>query len=321
MSVIREPSQLDPRSRKVCLAIGMFDGVHLGHQEVIRRAIADARQHDGVALVVTFDRHPAAVLAPERDPGLIYSLPQKLRAIEATGADVVWLIHFDEAFSRIQPEEFVRRIARDFGSICSISVGDSFKFGHERAGNVAMLNQLGEELHFNVHGLAAVALDAQTVSSTRIRQAVRAGQFDAAKQMLGRPYSLAGTVVEGDHLGATLGFPTANLDVTGLVLPPHGVYAVRAQNKGELYRAVANLGRRPTIQSSASAARVEVHLLEFNKNLYGKELEITFLGKLRDEQRFQSLDELKEQIARDITAAQPLFQFKPASTSSPPDGS
>jgi riboflavin kinase / FMN adenylyltransferase len=307
MNVIREPSELKPGSQKVCLAIGMFDGVHLGHQQVIRRAITDARQHDGLAVIVTFDRHPASVLAPERAPGLIYSLPQKLRSIEALGADTVWLIHFDEAFSRIEPEDFVRQMHRAFGAIYSISVGGSFKFGHERKGNVALLSKLGEELQFTVHGLSAVSLDDEPVSSTRVRQAVRNGQFDAAAQMLGRPYSLSGTVVEGDRLGATLGFPTANIDVTGLVLPPAGVYVVRARTGGEMHRAVANIGRRPTLQQPERATRVEVHLLEFDGNLYGNELEITFVEKLREEQRFPSLDALKEQIAKDIATAQALF--------------
>ncbi len=186
MQIIHAPSELGARAGKACLALGFFDGVHLGHQQVLRQAIADARQHDGWSLAVTFDRHPNTVVAPDRVPPLIYSLPQKLRAIEALGANALWLIHFDPPFSRHTGEEFVRALVRDFGPIRSICVGADFVFGHKRSGNVALLKKLGAELNFVVHGLAAVALDGQVVSSTRIRHAIRRGDLDAASQMLGR---------------------------------------------------------------------------------------------------------------------------------------
>ena len=174
MRIIRESSELGARGRKVCVAIGVFDGVHLGHEQVIRQMIADAEQHEALAVVITFDRHPNAVVAPDRTPELIYSLPQKLRAIQLLGAESTWLIKFDQDFSRQSGEEFIRKVARDFGHVQSVCVGSTFTFGHKRSGNVELLRRLGAELRFTVHGLAAVALDGETVSSTRIRDAIRA---------------------------------------------------------------------------------------------------------------------------------------------------
>ena len=295
------------RTDKVCLAIGVFDGVHLGHQQLVRQTLADARQHEGRALVVTFDKHPNTIVAPERVPPLIYSAPQKFRALAALGADGLLVIRFDEAFSRQSGETFIRALARELGRIQSICVGADFVFGHQRSGNVALLKKLGGEIGFQVHGLAAVALDGETVSSTRIREAIRAGDFDAASQMLGRAYALAGNVVRGDQLGHQLGFPTANLDTTGLRLPPHGVYAAHASVGGKNFRAVLNIGRRPTVNQPTPHPRVEVHLLDFAGELYGQEMEITFAGKLRDEKKLSSLDELKAQIARDIAEAKRRF--------------
>jgi riboflavin kinase/FMN adenylyltransferase len=300
MNVIHAAGELGNGSRKVCLAIGVFDGVHLGHQQVIRQTIADAREYDAIALVLTFDRHPNAVVAPDRVPPLIYSPTQKLRAIESLGADALLVIRFDKAFSQQTGEEFIRGAARDLGKIQSICVGADFVFGQKRSGNVALLKRLGGELDFMVHGLAAVALDNHTVSSTRIREAIRATNFDAVSQMLGRPYGVAGRVVEGDRLGRQLGFPTANLDVTGQVLPPNGVYSGRARLAGQLYRVALNIGLRPTIASASPQLRVEAHLLNFDGNLYGTELEVEMGEKLRDEQKFSSRAELQAQIARDI---------------------
>jgi len=307
MNVIRRAAELKPAGRKVCVAIGVFDGVHLGHQQVIRQTVSDAEQHEAIAVVLTFDRHPSSVVAPDRVPSLIYSLPQKLRAIETLGADTTLLIAFDQAFSQQTGEQFIRGLARDFGHTHSICVGSEFSFGHKRSGNVASLQKLGVELHFITHGLAAVALDGQVVSSTRIREAIRSGQLDAASQMLGRGYALAGEVVRGDQLGGKLGFPTANLGVTGRVLPPTGVYAVHAHVQQKSFRAVLNLGARPTLNRSAPPLRAEAHLLDFDGDLYGQELELTFAERLRDERKFPSLDALRTQIAEDIQMARRVF--------------
>jgi riboflavin kinase/FMN adenylyltransferase len=307
MRVIHAADELKPAGRKVCLAIGFFDGVHLGHQQIIRQTITDARQHEAIALVVTFDRHPNTVVAPNRVPPLIYSLPRKLRTIESLGADTLLLIHFDKAFSEQTGEGFIRALARDLGHFQSLCVGANFVFGYKRGGNVDLLKKLGAELKFTVHGMAAVSLDGRAVSSTRIREAIRAGDLDGVSQMLGRAYSLAGTVVRGDGLGHQIGFPTANLDATGLALPPHGVYAVLVEVGGKTHRAVLNIGLRPTLQNPNPQLQVEAHLIDFAGDLYGQELEVAFVDKLRAETKFPSLAELRQQIARDILDAQMRF--------------
>ncbi len=307
MKLIHKPGELSPGDRKVCLAIGFFDGVHLGHQQIIRQTIADARQHDAVSLVLTFDCHPNSVVAPDRVPPLIYSLSQRLRTIESLGCDVLLLIHFDRAFSQQTGEVFIRSLACDLGRIHSLCVGADFEFGYRRSGNVELLRRLGSELHFAVHGMAAVSLDGNAVSSTRIREAIRAGNFDTVGQMLGRAYALAGHVVAGDRLGHQLGFPTANLDVTGLVIPPNGVYAAHARVGRTTHRAVVNIGYRPTLRHAAPQLRVEAHLLDFEGEICGEEIQIIFVERLREEMKFASLDELKAQIARDINAAKARF--------------
>lgn len=300
MQRVDAATKLATGGRKVCLAIGVFDGVHLGHQHIIRQTLADARQHDALGLVLTFDRHPSAIVAPDRVPPLIHSLPQKLRAIESLGVDGVLLVHFDPAFSQQTGEEFIRGLVRDLVRIQSICVGADFVFGCRRSGNVALLKTLGDELGFEVHGMAAVALDGQTVSSTRIREAISAGDLEAARQMLGRPYALCGRVVEGDRLGRQLGFPTANLEMDGRVLPPHGVYSAATTLDGRRYPVALNIGLRPTVTASPPALRIEAHLLDFDGSLYGQELEVELGVKLRAERRFDSPAELREQIARDI---------------------
>jgi riboflavin kinase/FMN adenylyltransferase len=210
------------------------------------------------------------------------------------------IIRFDKAFSQQRGEEFIRKLARDLGKIQSICVGADFVFGQKRSGNVTLLKELGGELGFTVHGLAAVALDNETVSSTRIREAIRGGDFDAASQMLGRPLAIAGRVVEGDRLGRQLGFPTANLDATRRILPPNGVYSGSTKFRGKSYRVALNIGMRPTVASDRPELRVEAHLLGFDGQLYDEELEVELGEKLRGEQKFESATELREQIARDI---------------------
>jgi riboflavin kinase/FMN adenylyltransferase len=326
VNIINAAADLPRSAQPVCLAIGVFDGVHLGHQQVIRQMVTDARQHEGRSIVITFDRHPNSVVAPDRVPAQIYSLPQKLRAIEGLGVEATLLIRFDKPFSQQSGEEFIRGLARGFGRIHSICVGSAFTFGHKRSGNVEALKKLGQELGFVVHGLAAVSLDGEVVSSTRIREAIRAGHLDSASQMLGRAYSISGLVVRGDGLGRQLGFPTANINATGLVLPPAGVYAVHlhpieargksrsvtqpcaigpiAASSSRTYRGALNIGFRPTLASPAPQLQVEAHLLDFTGDLYGQELEIAFVEKIRDEQKFASLDVLKSQIALDIATLQ-----------------
>ena len=302
MKVTPIARELAQPGRKVCLAIGVFDGIHLGHQQIIRQTVADARQHDALAIVVTFDQHPNTIVAPEHVPPQIFTRSQKLRAVESLGVAGFLEIPFDREFSRKSGEEFIRELARDLGQIRSICVGADFVFGRQRSGNVALLRQLGGELHFQVHGMAAVALDGQVISSTRIRETIRTGDLDAASQMLGQPYAVCGRVVTGDQLGRQLGFPTANLDITGLILPPNGVYAANTVVNGKRYRAALNIGLRPTVASTQPKLRVEAHLLDFSGDLYDAELEVEIGPRLREERRFGSVDELKNQVERDIQA-------------------
>jgi riboflavin kinase/FMN adenylyltransferase len=307
VQLIRQPAELQTGGRKVCVAIGVFDGVHLGHQQVIKQIISDARQQNGISLALTFDRHPATIVAPAKAPQLIYPIPQKLREIGELGVDAILLNEFTREFSLQTGEQFVRNLARDLTRLTSVSVGSTFTFGHKKSGNVDLLRQLGTELGFHLHGLAAVSLDGQVVSSTRIRERIAAGDLDAASQMLGRPYSIRGRVIRGDQLGRKLGFPTANIDIAGLLTPPHGVYAVIATANGFAIRGVANIGMRPTLSSRQPERRFEVHLLNFSEEIYDRDLEVIFGGFIRPEQRFASLEELKAQIARDISSAQKFF--------------
>jgi len=307
MKIIHAPKELGNGRRKVCLAIGVFDGVHLGHQQIIRQTIADAHQHDAIALVMTFDRHPHSIVAPERVPALIYSPMQKMRTIESLGTNAMLEIRFDKSFSEKSGEDFIRELADGLGKIQSVCVGADFVFGHRRSGNVSLLKKLGAELSFVVHGLSAVSLDGRVVSSTRIREAIRAGDFDAASQMLGRPYAISGGIVEGDRRGREFGFPTANLDAAGLELPPNGVYFGGTKLWGKRHRVALNIGFRPTVATAKAELRVEAHLLDFDGNLYGEELEVEIAGKLREERKFASPAELREQIAKDIAQVRALI--------------
>jgi len=300
MKVLSDAAALQTNARPVCAAIGVFDGVHLGHQRVLNQIITDASRHQGLPVVVTFDRHPNAIVAPGRVPPLIYPLDKKLEVIASFGVEAAYVIRFDKAFSQILGEPFVRSLARDFQQINSICVGDGFMFGAGRSGNVALLRKLGGEFGFTVEALRDVELDGQSVSSTRIRDAVRGGDFALAARMLARPYALRGVVIEGERLGRKLGFPTANLDITGLLTPPPGVYAAEAHIAEKHYRAPVNIGHRPTLHSADPQLHVEAHLLDFDGDIYGQTLELVFLKKLREEKKFPTTDALRAQIAEDI---------------------
>ena len=307
MKLINQPTDLGGRNRKVCLAIGMFDGVHLGHQQVLRQAIDQSHQHEALSVAITFDRHPATVIAPDKVPALLQTRNQRLRAIESLGVDAALVIRFDKSFCSKPGELFIREMATDFGSIRSISVGANFTFGHRRDGNVELLRILGRALDFRVYGLKAVAIDGKPVSSTRIRIAVREGKLDTAGQMLGRTFAIQGNIVRGDGRGRELGFPTANLATCGLALPPNGVYAAHARLGLTTYRAVLNIGFRPTIPEPNPKPQVEAHLLDFDDDIYGQLIELELIEWLRDEQRFSSADELAMQIKHDIKNARSLF--------------
>lgn len=299
MRVIRAASELQAADRRVCIAIGVFDGVHLGHQEVLKGARRAAHSTGGVAVAVTFDRHPSAIVAPERTPPSIQTIPQKLRAIGTLGFDATLLLEFNDSLSKIPGETFVRNLASDFERLESISVGVGFTFGHKRSGDVILLKRLGAELGYRVDERVSLVSGGQVISSTRIREEIRSGHLAAAEAMMGRPYAIEGKVEYGDQVGRALGFPTANLNTVGSVLPPNGVYAVRLDRA----QGVMNIGFRPSLAGIKPVLRVEVHLLDFEGDLYGQVLEVTPVVKLREELRFQSLDELRHQISQDIVSA------------------
>lgn len=280
------------------LALGVFDGVHAGHQAVIARAVEAARKHGGKSFVVTFSPHPIRVIAPAKAPGtLLATLDDKVGLLKSLGIDGLLVIHFDAAFASMAAEDFVRKICT--GNVATIAVGEDWRFGSKRLGDVEMLRAMGEELGFRLEAVAPVMWDGERISSTRIRQAIRDGNFDAATQMLGHPYEVSGTVIEGRKLGRELGFPTANLRLGEQQVPKDGVWAVEVNGE---FRGVANLGTRPTL--GGGERLLEVHILGFSGDLYGKTLRIRFLRFLREERKFPSIAELREQIRLDAEAAQ-----------------
>lgn len=293
-------ASLVPGAGGVCLAVGVFDGVHLGHLEVIRQTLSDARARGVAAVAVTFDRHPNAVVAPERTPPALCPLWRRLAALEATGLDATLVCRFDEAFSRQPAEVFIEALQVGFGAIASISVGVGFVFGHRRGGDLALLSRLGNRDGFAVRGVRPLEMGGEVVSSTRLRDLVAGGHLDRAAALLGRRHTIAGEVVAGDRLGRQLGYPTANVDVRGLVLPPEGVYAGHANWEGRRQAAAVNVGRRPTVDGSPAGIRVEAHLPGFQGELYGVRMELDLVRRLRGEVRFSSRDALVDQIRRDV---------------------
>lgn len=289
------------------LAIGVFDGVHLGHQAVIRRALADAKGSAGTAVVVTFDPHPVRVLRPEQAPRLLTSTAHKLRLIRELGMAQQLVIPFDSAFAATPPEDFIRALAAAAQPLREICVGFEWSFGKGRAGNLALLERLGAELGFSEVGVPAVEMDGEIISSTLIRRAVENGDLSSAARMLGREFTLLGTVIEGDRLGRTIGFPTANLSAHNEQYPPNGVYAVEVQHGAERLRGVVNIGVRPTIANASGERILEVHLFDFEAEIYGEDLEISFRKFLRPERKFANLEALRQQIAHDAQEARAIF--------------
>jgi riboflavin kinase/FMN adenylyltransferase len=290
-------------SGPVYLAIGVFDGVHLGHRSVLLRALADARASGGNAVAVTFDPHPAKILRPASSPRLLTATAHKLRLIRDLGLKAVLVIPFTAEFAATPPEDFVLQLHAACHPLREICVGHEWSFGRGRAGNLEMLRRMGDRLGFDEIGVPAVRVDGEIVSSTAIRAAVETGNLARAAQLLGRYYSILGTVIRGDQLGRTLGFPTANLSAHNEQFPPNGVYAVTALLGERSLKGVVNLGVRPTIGSAAGERLLELHLLNFNQDIYGEDIEVTFRSRLRPEQKFATLDALKAQIALDVAKA------------------
>jgi len=307
MQVFRTFEELAKHSQKVCLAIGVFDGVHLGHQGVMGQARDDARVAGGTAVVLTFDPHPLRVLQPDRAPLLLTSTEHKLALIDKLGMDACLLLAFNKPFSLTPPEQFINTVARQTNQLQEICVGTRFRFGHDRAGDVRLIEALAPQCGFVAREIKSVMLGEEMISSTAIRQHVLHGQLDRAAAMLGRPFSILGTVEPGEHRGRELGFPTANLNSHDEVLPPDGVYVVRVIIGSEQFGGVVNIGVRPTFASTQPLRVLEVHILDLARELYDQKAEVLFLSKLRDEQKFPSAEALKTRIAADIGEARQIL--------------
>lgn len=289
---------------------GNHDGVHRGH----RRLIEAARELAGGAhrvTALTFDPHPARVLAPSRAPELLTQIERRVELLKRAGCDDVEVLRFDRDLAAKTPEEFVNGVLLDRLSARGVVVGPDFRFGKGRAGDVSVLRSLGERLGYEVRSVGPVEHEGEVVSSTRIRAAVRDGDVAMATALLARVHEVAGEVVKGHQRGRTIGFPTANLAPEPVLMPADGVYAVIARVDGELVRGVANLGVRPTMEAGRSA---EVHLFDFDRDIYGATMRVGFVARLRGEEKFDGLDALKAQIARDASDARAQLEAADAGT-------
>jgi riboflavin kinase/FMN adenylyltransferase len=311
MKVFHSLSELSEIPGPLCVAIGVFDGVHLGHQALIRRAMQEAERLGGSAVVLTFHPHPARVLRPDSAPHLLTSTPHKLRLIEELGCPFLLQIKFDAAFAAQPPEVFIEALTRSAPSLRMVCVGHNWAFGKGRAGNVALLAALGEKFGFETLEIEPVEIDGELVSSTRIRKAVEAGDFDTARRFLGRDYTILGTVQPGAGRGRGIGFPTANLSAHNERFPPNGVYAVRVLMDSRWFEGVANVGVRPTVANALDRV-LEAHIFDFSGDLYGHDLEVKFERFLRPEQKFSSIEELRAQIARDAALAREILSSPPS---------
>jgi riboflavin kinase/FMN adenylyltransferase len=306
MEILRSISELSQLRGPVFVAIGVFDGVHLGHQAVISTSATAAHEAGGTPVVITFDPHPMKVLRPEKAPHLLTATQHKIALIRDLGVEHLLVVHFDRDFASTPPEAFVRQLVESATPLRQICVGHEWSFGKNRAGNLELLTKLGAEYSFEVIGIKPVAVNGTVVSSTAIRRAVEQGDFAKAAEMLGREYTILGTVKKGAQLGRELGFPTANLSAHSEQFPPNGVYAAEARLDGATLRGVVNLGYRPTIESARPERLLELHIFDLDRDIYGEDIEVRFLRRLREEQKFKNLDELKAQIARDVAEARKI---------------
>jgi riboflavin kinase/FMN adenylyltransferase len=285
------------------VALGNFDGVHLGHQAVVRRAVEEGRRRGAKVVAATFDPHPRVVLAPGSEPRLLTTLEMRREELLGYGVDEVWAIRFDETLSRKTPEEFVRDVLVGEIGASAVVVGENFRFGHRAAGDFRELERLMRGFGGEAYAVRVRSEDGEApISSTRIRRLVGEGEVAEAAKLLGRSYVLRGEVVMGDKRGRTIGFPTANvLADPALVVPARGVYAGFVRVGKDTYAACTNIGVAPTFERRES--RVEAYLLGFEGDLYGREVDVSFLQRIREEKRFSGVEELKTQILRDVEAA------------------
>ena len=316
---------LEPPRRGAVVCIGTFDGVHLGHHALIARAIAEAGARDAASAILTWDRHPAATLRPDKMPPLLCSPERKIELLSERGQDILAVIPFDQELSQWPPERFVEDVlVRGLAAKCVV-VGEDWRFGKGRTGNVALLQEMGGRLGFEVVGMTLQEVGGAPVTSSRIRKLIGAGDLDGAAELLARRFDLDGVVVHGDDRGKSLGFPTANVALPpGLAHPPRGVYAGRARVGGDAtmlppeegdpaprgwYRAAVNIGVNPTFGGDPNVhpARVEAFLLDLDADIYGAELRVELWSRLRDEEKFDGADALIEQMHKDVEKTRELI--------------
>jgi riboflavin kinase / FMN adenylyltransferase len=306
MEILRSIAELESLRGPLFLAIGVFDGVHLGHQAVISAATSHARAADGTPVVMTFDPHPLKVLRPQHAPHLLTATQHKIALIRDLGVEHLLVINFARKFAATSPEEFVEELVMHSRPLREICVGHEWSFGKDRRGNLDLLKRLGVQFDFSVVGVPPVLVNGEVVSSTAIRQAVEKGDLAKGAEMLGREYTILGTVTHGDNLGKKIGFPTANLSAHSEQFPPNGVYFAEARVNGVLYYGVINLGYRPTVSSGKSERVLEIHMLDFDRDIYGEDVEVRFMRHLRPERKFESLESLAQQIELDVRRAREL---------------
>lgn len=292
--------------RPTVLTLGVFDGLHLGHQKIMRTVVERARAADAVPTAITFDPHPRAVLHPDSAPPLLQTLDQRLANFEFLGIDQAIVIKFDLDFSQQPAEGFIKNIIHERLHAREVHLGKDFAFGKGRGGNIELLKKMGAELGFLADEVDEVRLRGIRISSSRIRELLRDGRVNLARRMLGRPYGVEGVIIRGDRRGHTIGFPTANLKPQNRVIPKFGVYATATLVDGKWRRGVTNIGVRPTFGADSDPS-IETFIFDFDGDLYGDVLRVRFLHRIRDERKFNGIDELKAQIARDSARARNYF--------------
>ena len=292
--------------RPTVLTLGVFDGLHLGHQLIMQTVVERARKVGAMPTVITFDPHPRAVLHPESAPPLLQTLDQKVEGFGVLGIEQTIVVHFDHAFSQIRAEDFLKDVVKDRLQAKEVYLGRGFAFGHNREGNIDLLRRVSRELGFVADEVPEVRVRNQRVSSSKVRDLLLAGKVNLARRLLGRPYGVEGPVERGAERGAGLGFPTANLHPRNRVIPRNGVYVTGTLIDGLWRRSVTNVGVRPTFGADAEPS-VETFVLNWAGDLYGDVVRVRFLHRLRDERKFESVDALKQQINYDLKRAEEYF--------------
>ncbi|AIX50209.1 MULTISPECIES: bifunctional riboflavin kinase/FAD synthetase [Pantoea] len=306
MKLIRGIYNLKQQHRGCVLTIGNFDGVHRGHQALMAQLIAEGRKRNLPVVVMLFEPQPLELFAGEKAPARLTRLREKLRWLQRAGVDAVLCIRFDRQFAAYPAQRFISELLVEKLDVRFLAVGDDFRFGAGREGDFLLLQKAGAEYGFEVISTQTFCDSGKRISSTAVRQALAQDDFAQAQQLLGHPFSISGRVVHGDALGRTIGFPTANLPLRRAVTPVKGVFAVEVLGlTAEPVPGVANIGTRPTVKGLRQ--QLEVHLLDTHMDLYGRHIEVVLKQKIRDEQRFSSLDALKEQIAKDVVTARQFF--------------